>query len=112
MKASQIFNNLINHKTMKRTNNKFIVRCDRSGVFYGEIESRNGREVTMTNVRQIWCWHGAAALPQLASEGTSRPSDCKFTVTLDELTVLDCIEYIPCSDKAVKSLDSVQEWRA
>ena len=96
---------------MKRTNNKFIVRCDRSGVFYGEIESRNEREVTMRNVRQIWCWYGAAALPQLASEGTSRPRDCKFTVTLDELTVLDCIEYIPCSDKAVESLDAVKEWR-
>ena len=38
---------------MERTNNKFIVRCDRSGVFYGEIESRNGSEVTMRNVRQI-----------------------------------------------------------
>ena len=97
---------------MERTNNKFIVRCDRSGVFYGEIESRNGREVTMKNVRQIWCWYGAAALPQLALEGTSRPNDCKFTVTLDELTVLDCIEYIPCTDKAVKSLDSVKEWRS
>lgn len=97
---------------MKRTNNKFIVRGDRSGVFYGEIESRNEREVTMRNVRQIWCWNGAAALPQLASEGTSRPKDCKFTVTLDELTVLDCIEYIPCTDKAVKSLDAVKEWRA
>ena len=97
---------------MERTNNKFIVRCNTSGVFYGEIESRNEREVTMRNVRQIWCWHGAAALPQLASEGTSRPRDCKFTVTLDELTILDCIEYIPCSDKAVESLDAVKEWRA
>ena len=97
---------------MERTNNKFIVRCDRSGVFYGEIENRNEREVTMRNVRQIWCWYGAAALPQLAKEGTSRPADCKFTVTLDELTVLDCIEFIPCSDKAVKSLDAVKEWRA
>ena len=66
----------------------------------------------MKNVRQIWCWYGAAALPQLAAEGTSSPRDCKFTITLDELTVLDCIEYIPCSDKAVESLDSVKEWRA
>ena len=92
-------------------NKKFIVRCDRSGVFYGEIVCRNGNEVTMKNVRQIWCWYGAAALPQLALEGTSRPQDCKITVTLDELTLLDCIELIPCTAKALKSLDSVKEWR-
>lgn len=97
---------------MKRNNKKFIVRGDRSGVFYGEIVIRNGSEVTMTNVRQIWSWEGAAALPQLALDGTNKPYGCKFTVTLEELTILDCIEFIPCSDKAVESLDSVAEWRA
>jgi hypothetical protein len=94
------------------TNKKYIVRGEKSGVFYGEIANRVGQEVTMTNVRQIWSWYGAAALPQLALEGTNRPDDCKFTVTLDELTILDCVEFIPCSEVAVKSLDSVKEWKA
>ena len=97
---------------MKSNNNKFIVRCDRSGVFFGEIESRNGREVTMTNVRQLWYWDGAAALPQLALEGVNKPRSCKFTVVLEELTVLDAIELIPCTDKAVESINAVVEWRA
>lgn len=97
---------------MERNNNKFIVRCDRSGVFFGEIESRNGREVTMTNVRQLWYWDGAAALSQLALEGVSKPHLCKFTVALEELTVLDAIELIPCTDEAVKSINAVAEWRA
>jgi len=97
---------------MKSNNNKFIVRCDRSGVFFGEIENRNGREVTMTNVRQLWYWDGAAALPQLALEGVSNPRSCKFTVVLEELTVLDAIELIPCTDKAVESINNVAEWRA
>ena len=43
-------------------NQKYIVRCDRSGVFFGEIEKREGREVTMRNVRCLWYWNGAASL--------------------------------------------------
>ena len=50
-------------------NQKYIVRCDRSGVFFGEIEKREGREVTMRNVRCLWYWNGAASLMQLAKEG-------------------------------------------
>lgn len=90
---------------------KYIVRCDRSGVFYGEIELRNGQEVTMRNARCLWYWDGAASLLQLAKEGTSEPRNCKFTVYVDELTVVDAIEILPCTDKAVDSIEGVSEWR-
>ena len=90
---------------------KYIVRCDRSGVFYGEIESRNGQEVTMRNARCLWYWDGAATLLQLAKDGTSEPRDCKFTVYVDELTVVDAIEILPCTDKAITSIEGVSEWR-
>lgn len=90
---------------------KYIVRCDRSGVFYGEIESRNGQEVTMRNARCLWYWDGAASLLQLAKEGTSEPRNCKFTVYVDELTVVDAIEILPCTDKAADSIEGVSEWR-
>lgn len=90
---------------------KYIVRCDRSGVFYGEIESRNGQEVTMRNARCLWYWDGAASLLQLAKDGTSEPRNCKFTVYVDELTVVDAIEIMPCTDKAADSIEGVSEWR-
>lgn len=90
---------------------KFIVRCDRAGVFYGEIASRNGREVEMTNVRQLWYWDGAAALMQLAQEGTKAPRKCKFTVEVESLQVLDAIEIIPCTEKAIESIDAVAVWK-
>ena len=93
-------------------NQKYIVRCDRSGVFFGEIEKRECREVTMRNVRCLWYLSGAASLIQLAKEGVRRPNDCKFTVTLDEITVLDAIEILPCSSKAVTSVEGVKEWKA
>lgn len=92
-------------------NQKFIVRCDRAGVFYGEIEERNGREVRMRNVRCLWYWDGAATLLQLAAEGMTEPRNCKFTMTVDSLEVLDAIEIIPCTAKAIKSIEGVEEWK-
>ena len=90
---------------------KYIVRCDRAGVFYGEIEERTGKEIKMRNVRCIWYWDGAATLLQLAAEGTTNPNNCKFTMTIDSLVVLDAIEIIPCTDRAIKSIEAVQEWK-
>ena len=99
------------YKMEKNQIQKFIVRCDRAGVFYGEIASRNGREVEMTNVRQLWYWDGAAALMQLAQEGTKAPRNCKFTVEVESLQVLDAIEIIPCTEKAIESIDAVAVWK-
>lgn len=90
--------------------NKYIVRGDRSGVFYGEIKERNGREVTMTNVRRLWYWDGANSISQLAKLGTVRPENCKFTATVDECIVLDAIEIDKCSEAAIKSIEGVCEW--
>ena len=91
--------------------NKFyIIRGDRSGVFFGNIKERSGQEVTIANARRLWYWEGAASLSQLAKEGTKRPGGCKFTVTVDELTVLDAIELIPCTDEAVHNIQAVPVW--
>lgn len=90
---------------------KYIIRCDRAGVFYGEIEGRNGQEIKMRNVRCLWYWDGAATLLQLAAEGTIRPESCKFTMTVDSLVVLDAIEIIPCTAEAIKSIEGIEEWK-
>ena len=92
-------------------NKKVIIRADRAGVFFGTLKEKNGNEVTLTDARRIWYWDGAASLSQLAVDGTSKPSRCKFTVTVPEMTVLGVIEIIPCSDKAIKSIEGVAEWR-
>lgn len=92
-------------------NQKFIVRSDKAGVFFGEIKERNGDEVTMTNVRRIWYWSGAASLSQLAVDGVSKPKDCKFTVYVKEMIILGIIEIIPCTEEAIKSIEGVEEWK-
>lgn len=89
---------------------KFIVRGNNSGVFYGEIKERNGQEVTMTNVRRLWYWSGANSISQLAQYGTVDPMNCKFTCAVTEITVLDAIEIDKCSPKAINSIDGVAEW--
>ena len=90
---------------------KFIVRAKDAGVFYGEIKERTGDEVTMTNARCLWYWDGAASLMQLAMEGVTAPHSCKFTVTADEVTILGVCEILPCTDKAVQSIDKVYVWK-
>lgn len=92
-------------------NRYYVVRGDRSGVFAGNIVSRNGQEVTMSNVRRIWYWEGACSISQIALEGVKNPKECKFTVTLDELTLLDAIEIIPCTEEAEKCIRGVAEWK-
>lgn len=93
-------------------NQKYIIRCDRAGVFYGEIAERRGSEADLMNVRCLWHWAGAASLLQLATEGTKAPQSCQFTVTVPSMTVLGVIEVIPCSKVAIKSIDGVSEWKS
>lgn len=89
---------------------KYIIRGDRSGVFFGEIKKREGREITLKNARRIWYWDGAASISQLAQMGTVRPENCKFCVAVDEIVVLDAIEIDKCTEEAIKSIEGVPAW--
>ena len=90
----------------------YIIRADRAGVFFGHIKERRGSEVDLTDVRRIWYWEGACSLSQLATEGTKKPKECKFTVTVPEMTVLGVIEVILCTKAAVASIMAVKEWKS
>lgn len=100
-------------KTQEYIGKKVIVRCNRAGVFFGtlaEFDSIN-REATLTDVRRLWYWDGAASLSQLATDGTNAPHSCKFTVIVPEMAVMEVIEILPCSDKAIKSIEEVSVWQ-
>lgn len=92
------------------TTQKFIIRCDRAGVFYAEIASRSGNEAELRNARRVHYWQGAASLSQMAMEGVKPGS--RLTVVVPEMTVLGVIEVIPCSPEAIANLDAVPVWRA
>lgn len=99
----------------KYLNQKVIIRADRAGVFYGElaaIEPLGDKwAAEMKNCRRLWYWDGAASLSQLATDGTTAPADCKFTVTVPCMTVAGVIEVLPCTDQASNSIEDVRVWK-
>lgn len=90
---------------------KYIVRSYGAGVFFGEISERNGQEVAMKNARRLWRWEGATECIQIAVEGVKNPKNCKFTLYVDEIELLNVIEIIPCTDEAIKSIEGVSIWK-
>ncbi len=89
----------------------YIVRSVPAGVFFGRIKEKDGQEVTMTNAICLWYWDGAASLNQLSHEGTKRPQNCRFTMPVQEVTILEVCEIIPCTDCAVESIKKVKIWK-
>lgn len=89
-----------------------IVRTYSAGVFIGTIEERNGKEVLLTNARRIWYWDGAATLSQLATDGTSKPQNCKFPGPVSEILLTEAIEIIPATETAIASIAAVPVWKA
>lgn len=90
---------------------RVIVRGDRSGMFFGTLARREGREVKLSDCRRLWYWDGAASNFQLAMEGVTSPRNCKFTVRVKEIEILDAIEVIPCTERAIESIENVTEWK-
>lgn len=90
---------------------KVIVRGEKSGVFFGTLAAKEGREVKIENCRRIWYWDGAASISQLAAEGTVNPDDCKFTIAVHEIIIMDAIEIIPCTEKSIRSIEGVRVWK-
>jgi hypothetical protein len=88
-----------------------IVRTYSAGVFAGSLEHRNGKEVVIRNSRRLWYWEGAASLSQLAMEGTSNPSKCKFACVVNKTILTEVIEIISITSKAKKSIESIGEWK-
>ena len=90
---------------------KCIVRGDRSGVFFGTLAEREGQQVMLTDCIRLWYWSGAASISQIAVDGVARPEMCKFTVSVDSIVILDAIEIIPCTQKAIESIGGVSVWK-
>lgn len=88
-----------------------IVRTYSAGVFAGYVEKRDGKEVSIRNVRRIWFWAGANTLSQLAVDGPLKPDECKFACPVNRIEVTEAIEIIECTKKAKKAIEGVPEWK-
>lgn len=94
-------------------NKKCIIRTNRAGVFFGTLTDYDTttRTAELHDTRRLWYWDGAASLSQLAVEGVKNPRNCKFTITVPEMQVMEVIEIIPCTDNAIKNIESVVVWK-
>ena len=92
---------------------RYIIRCDRAGVFFAHVAEYDPQTATatLTNCRRLWYWDGAASISQIAMDGVKKPDNCNFTVTVPEMIVGVVIELIPCTVAAEKSIDGVKVWR-
>lgn len=90
---------------------KVIIRADRSGAFFGELASRNGREVELKDARRIWCWYGATTLSQVANSGLDQKKS-RVCEPVKSILILDAIEVIPCTEAAIENIEGAPEWKA
>lgn len=95
----------------KFLNKHVIVRADKAGVFFGILESFDGTNVIMKDVRKLFRWSGASAVEQLSLDGVARPKNCKFTVVVKHMFITNADQVIPCTNKAIDNLKSVAIWK-
>ena len=88
-----------------------IVRTYSAGVFAGTLVSRDGKEVQLADARRLWYWAGAASLSQLAVDGTSKPTECKFPIAVPSVTLTEAIEILDVTPKAETSIKGVPVWK-
>lgn len=97
-------------KTLK--GKKYVIaRAKSAGVFAGYLDYRKGQEVVLLNARRIWYWKGAASLSQLAVDGTTKPSECKFPCEVPRVELLQVIELLDVTENARKSIGEVPVWQ-
>jgi hypothetical protein len=92
--------------------NYYIVRCYGSGVFAGEIESKDAEKVVMTNVRHLWHWDGALCTDDLSVNGVDPEGNNKFPCEIKKLELYDVITIIPASKKCQESIKAVKAWQS
>jgi hypothetical protein len=87
-----------------------VIRTYSAGVFAGYLKIREGKEAQLIDARRLWYWDGAASLSQLAQEGVSKPQNCKFAMPVN-VTLTEVVEILEATEKALKSIEGVEEWK-
>jgi hypothetical protein len=86
-----------------------VVRTYSAGVHVGELKSREGKEVVLTDAQRIWSWKGANTLHEIALRGVGKGS--KVSERVAEITLTEAIEVIATTDEARENLRGTQ-WAA
>lgn len=90
--------------------NIVLIRTYSAGVHFGELKSRDWKEVVLLNARRLWAWVGACSLSQVAADGV-KIAESKISVKVPEITLTEAIEIIPMSKTAAKMMMEAPEWK-
>lgn len=91
---------------------KCIFRSYSSGVHYGELAEKDGKEVIIKNARRLWYWkttNKGISLSEVALSGLTK--DSKVCAAVDTIW-LEAIEIIPCTKEAIKNIEGADEYKA
>jgi len=92
-----------------------LIRSYASGVHIGLLKSQqdtlSGKNVVLLNSRRVYYWDGAATLSQLAMEGSTKPQNCKLTMEVNEIEIMNVIEIIPLTEKALNCFNLIKTWK-
>ena len=84
---------------------KVIIRTYSAGVWFGELEQKAGNEVILKNARRMWKWWAKDGISLSACALYGVKHDGSKIVEPVESVWLEAIEIIPCTDKAIESLE-------
>ena len=90
---------------------KVIVRTYSSGVHFGELVEKSGKEVILKNARRLWYWkttNNGISLSEVALSGLHK--DSKVCAPVENW--LEAIEIIPCTKEAIKNIEACNEYKA
>lgn len=90
---------------------KVIIRTYAAGVFFGTLIEKAGKEVILNAARRLWYWDTAdkgISLSDVAIGGIGKGTRACAAVDI----WLEAIEIIPCSEIAIKSIESTSVYKA
>jgi len=85
---------------------KVIIRTYSAGVHYGTLIQKDNDQVILQDAIRIWKWAGAFTLSELATFGTKKPNECKFSKKAIQIS-LTMIEIIRCTQDGITSIEGV-----
>lgn len=88
----------------------FLIRTYSAGVHFGELVSRNGKEVELKNARRLWSWKGACSLSQVAIDGVDT-KESNISIVVPSILLTEAIEIIKMSEKSAKQMMEAPAWK-
>jgi hypothetical protein len=94
--------------TPETLKNIVMIRTYSAGVHFGELVSREGKEVVLKNAHRVFYWTNACSLSQLAIQGSqNKNTENKISVAVPEIILTEAIEIIPMTKESFDNLTAI-----